>query len=442
VTQGATANNVQKRVEYTIDAFFGSRKALEGVGKTIESGPLKDKRLAVSKIGDSVIKWGQAASLGLNPISAAANVIFGQLTNIQHGAGEQDFNTKQIFSAIGSIAKGVNDQKARKKVAKLLEKLQVMGDANPTNYGAKSSLDWMYFMSHYGEVFVQGQTMIATMLNTPVTGKDGKVSNAWDAYEVNDKGELELKDNFSNSEFADVDGISSLGVIKLSNKIIQLNKMLHGDYDIRSPKLGKRNLLGRSLLVFKNWIPRAYESRFGSKRYDPSLERDVKGRYRSLELKLDTLKNLYALSIVGKLTGANTVRDLNPTERANLQVVLREASLLATMYLSTILLRGLIVKGDDDEPSQYLYKIALETAGRIEGDMAFWARPDSLIEMMKNPMAPLRTIESLNDLISTTKDWVIGDEPINKVAKKGVKLIPILNPTVKIISTASKTISE
>lgn len=410
--------NAQKRFGYTVDAFmYDMRKESEG-----NIGKIDGKNVTASKGGDAIIKLVQANSLLLNPISGFANWLMGTLTNFVTAAEGVDFTTKGMAKA-GAIAMKEMFTPGNKKLHNVLGKLQTLGEVNPANYGGKSILDHGYIFLRKGEEFIQGQLVVAMLDHIKMP--DGKTT-LWEALDENG----EVKPEFADSGYG-FGGKATDKTIELSTKIRHIVAKSQGDYDIRNPKLMKKKVLGRALSVFKNWIPRAYQSRWGEKRFDSILGREVKGRYKSIGALKGTnvLANIFALSLLGKMTGAKTNK-LSELDERNLKVVARELALISTVYLTTMILKALMLD-DDDEEGQAVYQSLLNTAFRIENEMSFWISPSQITEMVKNPMAPIRVVDDAVQFWNATEDFVLGDKEFKDWGKKALKITPAANQILK-----------
>lgn len=441
-------NNTKERAQYLVDSFFGNRKELELVTKEIKSGALKGKRVAGSKIADNIIQLTQVKGLGLNPFSGVTNLMFGLVANMLHSSGGTEFNDTEMLKAVGIMMKGLNG-KNKIKIASLMEKLQVLGDMNQANYGSKSMFDKTYFLQKMGEHIVQGQVMIAMMLHTKVKDINGIEKSLWDAYKVDKDGKLVWDtEKFGESEYQDKDTASSTKTRQFSSKIQQTVKYIHGNYDINSPIMIKKSMWGRLLMVFRSWIPYAIENRFGSERYDYRLDRKIKGRWKTFNIltggslgHLEGLKTLLKLSLLGKLSGQK-VTGLNETDLANMKANLREVSIAMSLYLVTMMMKGMLLDDDDDEMKP-VYTYWFNAAKRVDSDLWFFASPKAFNQIISDPVPPLKTVNDLLSLFENTGGWVLGNDEIKSGRHKGdsklnrsvIKTIPLINQVQKTMDT-------
>lgn len=387
-------NNTRNRVAYMMNTFYGMRKDMEGVGKKpIESGPLKGKTVVASKAVDTVIGYTVAKGLALNPFSAATNVIFASISNRMEAAGSRHFTDNELNKAEAiSFGAIFNHKDNRKKISLLMERLQILGDTNQANYGDKSAMDWTFFMQHYGEYAAQSAGMVANLMHRGL----------WDQIKVNGN-ELEFP--------KDTD------VFKVSMEIRQLHKYLHGNYQLDSPTMIKKQAWGRMLMVFRNWIPYSLKNRFGAEFKDEALGTVQKGRYLSFgTLGLKSIPTLFKLSLLGRLTGAK-VEEVSEVDLSNMKQNLREMSYMATFYLVTMMLKAMAGGLDDDDDEILNY--TLNTAMRTEADLAFFVSPKAIKQITKDPIPPLKTVGDFLEMISASGDFIIGNDAIKSGRNKG-----------------------
>lgn len=391
-------NNTKERVNYLIDTFYGIRKDIEGVSKEIKSGPLKGKRLAGSKIGDSINQLTTAKGLALNPFSGMVNLFFGKISNRIHASSNQEFGDGDLNKAEAIVATSIfNSKGTKEKLALLMDKLQVLGDINHANYGGKSSFDKLYIFQRMGEFMVQAEAMTAILIK----------NDLWSKVEVKD-GQLVFPEGFTEKE-----------IIALSDKIQQTIKYLHGNYQINSPTRIKKHIWGRMLMVFRNWIPYSLQNRFGREMVDYRLGRTKKGRYITYGTLgfTGSMKTLLKLSVLGKATGQK-LEGVSEVDEANMRQNLRELSYMATMYLMTMVLSGL-AKGTDDDDEKAVYTYFLNMASRTESDIWFYVSPKAFNQIIKDPIPSLKTFNDFVKLVNSTGHWVIGDDEIKYGKHKG-----------------------
>ncbi len=414
--------NTKKRVAYTMGTFYGQYKKVEGVSKEIKSGPLKGKRVVSSYITDSLNQYTTAAGLGLNVFSGTTNLIFGLASNVLIAGGGESFNTREMFKGLSIMMGAATTKEGREKIATLMEKFQVLKEVNPAAYGGTHSVfDKIYFMQKMGEFIIQGNVMVSMMIH----------DKTWNNY--NSKGEWigkEAEPDYKAFAF------------KVQKEI----KFAHGNYDKASPTAIKASMWGRLLMVFRNWIPYSAMNRFGKEYYDKDLQRTKKGRYRTWNPLtggsigyVSGLKNMLKLSLAGRLSGTQ-VTELSQVDKANLKTMLREITLASSIYLLTMLLRGMI-HDDDDDTDKSIYTYWLNNAERIDNDLWFFASSQAFEQIIRDPIPAMKTLDNFINLTKATSHWVVGGDDIihrgyNKGGSKTMKALrrsfPIFNQADKI----------
>ncbi len=111
---------------------------------------------------------------------------------------------------------------------------------------------------------------VAIGLNTPIKGKDGQISNAYECFDELPDGSIKVKDNYKEAW----DAMKK----PLSRRMSEYQNRYHGAYT----ELGRATItqypFGNSLMFLKKWIPATLQSTFGS-RYTHSNLGVQEGRY-------------------------------------------------------------------------------------------------------------------------------------------------------------------
>jgi hypothetical protein len=276
--------------------------------------------------------------------------------------------------------------------------------------------NYMYSMQKSSEVFLQGRTMIAMMLNTKPDGKTA----FWEM--LDDKGNLkkEYKDSFDN--FEDY-------MIRMSTKIMAVNEKIHGRYSQRDAAIINQNVLWRMVFQFKKWIPAAIETRFETKRFDERLQVEVEGRWVTLFKLVKNLKDTATRFDKGELT---------ELEKYNMRKVATELVLI----LGTIGLY-MALGWDDDEKRKKsaFYKFTMNQLDRVSGDLLFFANPENVTALTKNPIAMTKLADDLWDMTKNIPyllhygDYEYKSGPRkgeNKFWSKVISVTPGAKPTMDV----------
>lgn len=411
--------------------------------------------VAGSKLGDTILKYMQLKGMGFNVFSSVTNVSFGWLSNYNWAAGGRDFTIKDLRKAnaimLSSTLKsstGVANAVA-KKIQALMEKYDVLKEFNeyahdPTS-NANSVRKGMEKLSPYelqrrGEYFVQGMTMVAFMLNTKVT-VDGKETSLWDAYDVNGKFKGDVKEAWEG----DVDNKEhNKEYFAFSNRLDQINKAIHGNYDTNSPVRIKKGVLGRALMQFRSWMAEGVANRFEDKKYDLLLGRERKGRWRTY-FDLGFSKSVSAL--LKTALGKDLVGFGNPEEQAliveNMKRNLMEVYQSLTLTALYLVLKSLDWDDDDDEYSRKMTTFTINQILRLQDDIEFYYSPMALENITQNAVPAFTIVRDSYRLLDAVWDGTLKGEwdykggnkrGENRILWTGAKVLPFTSTWSSLIN--------
>jgi hypothetical protein len=424
--------NLQSAATYAVDAgLYGNRKEQEGVTQkklktSVDKADLNNEGRAIagSALGDTTLKYVQILGMGWNLFSSVSNTIFGFVSNLIEATGGQEFTVKQFFKANGimlnstltSASLNYHSNETAKKIRILMEKYNVSAELYENGHDNSLNHNKMtqgisqlnpYELQKRSEYFNQGTTFIALMLNKTIKDKNGNDVNLWDAYDNDGK----LKDDFSsevkNEWEGNFDVLTDNGSIKsFKNKLTQVNKSIHGNYDPDSAVKIKQKILGRALIQFRSWVAEGFANRFEGEKYDLFLDRKRKGRYRTYG-ELGFVK-----SISESLNVLRGKSQLNEIDQANLRKNLMEISLYVSLYGVAVLLKKM---GDDDDETtanDYFANFLINQASRIQTDITFYTSPLSFEKLTKNAIPAFTLIKNADDFRLAVGRYMIGDDII------------------------------
>jgi hypothetical protein len=214
------------------------------------------------------------------------------------------------------------------------------------------------------EMFNQGTTLLAMMYHTKIDGKN--------IYELFD------------SEGNPLPEFNTDMIIKFRLKFNKVKKIIHGNYDNKSPILLKKNWLGRALMMFRSWIPETVANRFESEKFDIDLQRNRKGRWLSYYPALKALLK-------------KDISNLSDIDKANMSKNFMELAMLVSTYMLIALLKGLKDAEDDEEgitwkTSNYL----INSGNRLLDDLYFYlVVTPSTVQILKSPVPAISTYDDV-----------------------------------------------
>lgn len=420
--------NLNKMIEDVINMqVFGEMKDKElyfELGNTYdENGNITGRKYVHgSNIIDLALRYNSLLRIGFSPITAASNIIFGDVSNFIEGIGGQHFNLIQLSQASNIFIKQTLDKESvLNKV--LIEELNILQDLEDYNQVTDVSLksikklstdkiiEYAYSMQKSGEKYLQSRPAIAVMI------KDGYLSP---------KGELTDKyKDATDKEKA-----------QLVDKIQRVNQMIHGRYTQQEAATLQQSVLYRLISQFKKWLPTAIENRIGERKYDNRLQTETEGRYVTIGRLLVNFNDTY-----DRVKSGN----LSKLEIANLKKTLTELTLFTATYLALGAL-----KGDDEESKKlrknWAVKTGLTLLNRVSGDISYFFDPSQISNTSKNLVPLVRTMDDLRLAISYLPS-AFGEEGVykkgsrkgqNKALTKFASIIPGPNQFYQLKRLANK----
>jgi hypothetical protein len=278
---------------------------------------------------------------------------------------------------------------------------------------------------------------------------------------IDEKGFLKLA-KVENNELV-VEGLNrkSDSVIELRRKVQAITKDALGNLsedDLRKINL---NIYGKSFMVFKNWIPRLVDVRFGNLKYNSATEAYEWGRTRNMfrlltedfmgsvdslissikgddQKFVDQIKKLYESkrSDYEKDTG----KELRMTEGEFVELVSNNIRNQMTDFMFYLTLSTLIIGAkavepgdDDDKATKNRYKYMLRVMDKIRDEVAYFYNPTSFLGLTTSGIFPaISYLENFKKLFVNfgTEMYAlgVGDEELAKktqVVKYLLKGFPI-----------------
>jgi len=398
----------------------------------------------IAKFSKTVLKYNSLKGIGLNPFSAINNYVMARINTSIEAAGGKFFQQSSgnkataLFNTefLPNIFKEINQSKyAEKKASSKYKavvdyfrfiKHQASIDGRTSNGDV---FDFAYSLQDGGEFAAQSRSGIAMLMDT--YNIDGKWMLYSEIKEIHkDKTEDFLKDKkslYDSMEFDPSTGalktpeaLSNSDKHRLTNRIIEMNKYIHGNYAWEDRMAIQEHWLGQFAAQFHKWVYPAIKSRFGEQQHYEGLDLDMKGRYITL---FEFLKH-------NKFTVANyydSYTKLSEIDKANMRKNMRELAFfmtsLALFHLFSAISEGI---DDDDEELKKLVNFLAFQQNRQMGEIqtlipVFGIRQQ--YDLIKSPFAAASTVkeggEMLRSMITTPVYGALGVEGEN-FYKKGI----------------------
>ncbi len=391
----------------------------------------------------------QIKTLGLNPISALSNFLGG---TFQGYINAGTYFTKAEFAKNEfAIAGRMNGVDAKKYIGALQYFLpltenynQILAkDLSLNKLSNEGIQDFLMILMRKSDQYVQTVNFFSYLDNTVI--EDGQLVNAReflrnsekykDIYSVTSKEREKLEVAFEKDvkallersilKISKVEGNAlvipgidrkSDSVIELRRKVQSLTKDALGNLsedDIRKINL---NIYGKSFMIFKNWIPRLVDTRFGDLKYNSATDAYEWGRtrmmFRSLsENTLSSLKNLTSAVLGNDEKWVEQMKDLYQkkkeeyfketgkklmmNERQFVELTRRNIHNQMTDFMFYLTLTAIFMTAQklepDDDENKYVrnqYKFMLRVMDKVRDEIAYFYNPTSLVNLTTSGIFP------------------------------------------------------
>jgi hypothetical protein len=385
-------------------------------GKLNIPSDMKFLGMKVDKLVDGMMSFASKTQVGGNPIGSVANYLQATIqANIDAAAKDAISDSSWLKSrviydkSIPDFVKDFNAGYSVSKIGQLVDLYDPMQGEYKDAAGRRISKSaWKkmwntntwFFLQHQGEHAVQVRTMIAMMLDTKVTTKDGKVINLYDAYELGPNDVIKLKDGIKLEGNLSANGKISRD---FQAKLHALNKRLHGVYNTQDKIHAERFLIGRVMTMYKKFLVPGFKRRYKAIGYDQEYGGITEGYYITFKNKLLNDTKELSRFLIGIDTGYFT-----EFEKQNLRRARREILIVALTGTMVMLIQAMMEAADDDEKRYYRHLLFLTMRLNNElgifgtfGDPQNLGLPSvgELYKTIKNPMPVVSVTDRFQKLL-------------------------------------------
>lgn len=470
----------------------------EKLGIKVFPEGLTGRQVSVNKVINQLNNSFQIVTLGLNPLSASSNFFGGNAQSIINSGKyftKSDFIASESMLFLNKLG-GVDNYKkligALKYFLPLTENYNrdVANDLSLSKLNQQSVQNFLMGLMRNSDWAVQTSNFYAYLKNSIV--ENGEVINAreflrtqpkyQDKYRltteqrkaldeqfekevkelVEEKGVLKLAQIVDN-EFV-IPGVdrSSDSVIKLRRTVQQISKDALGNLtedDVRSINM---TIYGKSFMIFKNWIPRLADVRFGNLKYNNASDAYEWGRMRMVyriisEDLLGSLNNLYS-SLVANEKGVDFIRQLYEKKKAdyekdtgktlemtedqfidlvrqNLRGQILDVIFLTSLFIFITALKANMPDDDEDAATKSQYRFVVKMADKFRDELLYFYDPTSISSLFSSGIFPaLGLVDNFRKGVTNffKENWALatGDEETvkdTKVIKYWLKTFPFTN---------------
>ena len=477
---------------------FGKR-ANKMFGAKILPEKYDNAQISLNKVVDSINNYFQVKSLGLNPISSLANLLGG---SFQTWINAGKYYTKAEFLKnefmMAQRMHGVDQKKyigALQYFLPLTESYnkQIASELSINSLNAQSLQEILMSLMRNADQFVQSVNFFSYLDNAIVV--NDRVENVREylkttpefanIYKVGQDERAILQKKFEQEverlkkeqgvmALAKIEGDKFVipGVDRKSDSVIELRRKVQAitkdalgnlsDDDVRKINM---NIVGKSFMMFKNWIPRLVDVRFGDLKYNAGSDAYEWGRTRMVanflgEGIITGIKNLtdavyatdkgveYMMELYEKKKETyerETGKTLEMTPDEFIELVRQNiknqaADLMLYIALTALFFgaRALAPDDDDDKYAKNQHKYLMRVIDKVRDEVAYFYNPMGLINLSKGGVFPALSgvvtpgkalINMLNEMYGLSMGDGIGlnGKPIdeNYVIKYGLKSLPI-----------------
>lgn len=258
-------------------------------------------------------------------------------------------------------------------------------------------------------------------------------------------------------------------VIDMRQQILEIIKDALGNTSREDLSLYKRSIMWKSFFMFKNWIPRMFDVRFGSLKYSPGTNKYEYGRMRML---VNGVRNmgLSSISALTKLMRNNAeplveiakaeykkkreafVEELQELEMTEAEFVdmyikgirseMKELMLAASLMAILISMRVMAPDEDENPEMKGMYRWALRGLDKLTDELTFMYTPTSFTSILNGSVFPavgiLVEFEKFFTSVVKKLFWtVVGNEEEanqEKILKHIARALPITKELIQYLA--------
>ena len=467
---------------------------------------LEGRQASLNKSIDTLNRMFQTKTMGLNLLSATSNLFGGTAQSIINSGKyftPSDYLATEAW--INSKMIGLGDTNYQKKAIGALDYFLPLTENYNRDLAKKLSLggltqeniqDALFILMRQSDKHVQTVNFFSFLKNSIV--QDGEVVNVREFlkkspeyanfYEgtmeqrkareakfeedvkrlTEEKGVLKVGEIVDN-EFV-IPGVArnSESIVALRRKIQQVTKDALGNMTEDSRRLIDMNIYGNSFMMFKRWIPRLVDVRFGGLKYNSASDAYEWGRMRTAYsiMAKDLLGSIGNLrnALVGNEKGVEFMREmwekkkadyeketgktLDMTEsefmdlvRRNIKSQVRDTMFFLTMIGLFLALQAAAPDDDEDPAVRNQYRFMLRAVDKLRDEIAYFYNPANLLQLVSGGIFPSIGIftnfgnvlfdfmQEVFGLALENEEWVESAKPVKYLMKQ----FPVSNQLVQYI---------
>jgi len=419
------------------------------LGVNIFPEGLSERQLSVNKLLNNLNNTFQISALGLNLLSASSNFFGGNAQSIIN-SGKYFTKGDYLASELEIFTQRLNVPNQKKIIAALEYFLPLTENYNrefakklALNSLTQESLqDALMILMRKSDLNVQTANFLSFLKNTIV--QDGQVINAREylrsqpkykniyagsveqrkalekEFEEDVKKLIEEKGVLKVSQIVDnklvIPGVEQMSqsVVNLRRNVQSLTKAALGNLSEDDVRMINMSVYGKSFMVFKNWIPRLVDVRFGNIKYNSASDAYEWGRSRMVfrvfkeelfgaigklrnslvanEKGVEYMRQLYEKK--RKEYMEDTGKELEMTEAQFIDLVrsnIKSQVIDLIFYVSLLILVAGIKNLPDDEEDPAVknqYRYLVKMADKFKDEISYFYNPTALLKTVSGNVFP------------------------------------------------------
>lgn len=440
----------QKEIELETATGLKKLKLADDIKALQEAKKSIGKNFFFGQVVRSLINYVSLKTQAFNVIGPLVETIGGNINLISHAHSELDYDMAQYGVAMKLI------HTLDSKTKKVLKRFNVVkGHSEIEPEGMDKVTNGLTYLNAQTDIKLRGTNAVSVMIATKLDPADLKSGESASFYDILDEDGNPNPELFTEEGWAKWNPEAEVinNYYRLDLKIKTLNDKLFGAYDPDNTARIKTTAAGAALMQFKTFIVEGIYSRWESAGYNPSLQRETKGRYLSfgdLYKKRGGIVNTLTSVLQGLAFSKKAFADLSPLDQANMKKNIIEIyAALAT--LATMQLLAMALSGDDEDEKQYsAMNLLFNTTMRVQTDLMYYINPAEAKGLTERTFPVFQLYSDVGGLFSATLKNLGGEHEIrsgafkgwNPITKEGLEMFPISTGFLKLYKQGKEIINK
>jgi hypothetical protein len=423
--------------EFINDVVYGDESFEQSVN-------ILGNEISINKISNRVALFTALTNMAINVTGGINNVVVGNFNNTVEAVGSRFWGKKdwmwaqkqyasELPKCIGELAGMTHSP-----LNALADHYDIPQGEFQDHYGNHVSkgqvnrlmkTSTLFFLQKGGEHQIQLTAMLSLMHKTLVTKKENNedytLYEAWKSVD-GDFNALQSKFDWSASDD-----------VAFRNRLHAIVKNLHGVYNSFDKSVLQRRWYGKLALMFRKYLFKAFQSRYGSTYVDYELGDEDGGYWRAFANKLVADVKEYKWAAFQKMWTKEGYTDF---QKSAFNKTLYELATIAAVFA---LIGFASAPPDDGKKKTWLdNEMALQLT-RFSADITQYINPSDFLRVIRNPAASVNMMENwigwwTQLLTNPTEQYQrasgIAKAGDNKLYIKTLKLMPVIRQMISLMT--------